>query len=318
MTNQKLIERLKNVRVFVTDKQESKKVQDLAFSMGIAWGSGEMKYIDWECGRTVNNIIFRKRGEKLAMLRACATNGDRITIEELEVLAAEFKKESRVACDITDPEWTPKVGDKVRCIKPDGFLSDSKNYLLSSGIKVGEEYTVSGFTGTYAGYGKGLKLEGYPCTHPLSSFEPVKAEKITFDIETSGPIRILPTTDGVGKSSFGHVHFMDHMDHWQDLFIKSSGIPADRFGTHEHSITTSSWEGIGRISTLVGMDPTKTRWASPDHVVVPGVSKARKMNLERVEIGIPQHINVPYVGKTTKRIPEIKITKSEVYAYYTI
>jgi hypothetical protein len=404
MIDQEIMERLKNVRIFVNNKSESKEIQEIAFSMDIPWGSGEKKYLDWGWSSSINNIVFRRRGERLVMLRGAGTDGGRITIDELRNFAESMKRKESSASIVAKetPIWTPKAGDKVRCIKTDGFPLDPKNFLLSAGIKLGEEYTVESFTDTYALDQKGLRLEGYqsthplssfepakeskpewipsrgdivrcisesgyladlpsnytkadgikigqeyevsrylpkyspmteergialqgfPSTHPITSFEPVKKKMITFDIETDALMRILPTPGDVGKSSFGHVHFIDHVDHWRDQFIKSSGIPADRFGAWEHAITTSSFEGIGHIARSVGADAilrvqkNRRGYNSPDNVVVPTVQKARKVNPERVEVEALPYINVPYRGKITKRIPEVKITKPEVHAYYTV
>lgn len=72
-----------------------------------------------------------------------------------------------------DTNWVPKVGDWVECIKEEGFKSDSKNYLIESGIKLGQKYQVIGYVKEYNYVdGKGIQLNGYNCTHPLTSFKP--------------------------------------------------------------------------------------------------------------------------------------------------
>ena len=327
MMNKEIIKRLGNVRIFVNDESESREIQKIAFSLGITWGSGDKSYIDWGWKSSICNITFRKRGEMLIMLRGTGTDCGRITINELRDFAESMKKKDTTTGDTGSPVWTPKAGDKVRCIKTAGFSLDPKNFLLLAGIRVGDVYTVDSFTNSYAGSHDGLRLVGYQSTHPLTSFEPVKEKKLTFDIETgglNGPIRILPPPPGMGSQI---VHYTDYMDYMKEKLFGSSGIPKDRFGTLEHTITsTATWEGVDSISRSVGMDPEsailrikKNRFrSSPDNVVVPSVYKARKVNHERVEVESLPLINVPYGGKMTKRIPEVKITKHEVHAYYTI
>jgi len=395
--NQEIIERLKNVRIYVIGKSESKEIQEIAFSMGIYWGSGEKNYIDCEWGSLVNNIVFGMRGGRLSMLRGARTDEGRITIDELRDFAESIKmKESSVPMVAKEPPvWTPKVGDKVRCVKTDGFPGDLENFLLSVGIILGGEYTVHSVIDTYSGYQRGLTLAGYQCTHPITSFEPVneiKPEwtpkegdivrctsesgyradlpsnfmkdagiKIGQEYVVSGYIQryaLAPEESGISLRGFSYIHPITSfepvkekmitldpeascpgvadpgdlenslddahfMDYWEDRFPKSLKIPADRFGASEHPITTSSWEGIGCISRSVGVEAIlrvqkNRRGASPDNVVVPAVQKASKVNLVRIEVEDLPYINVPYRGKTTKRIPEVKITKPEVHAYHTI
>ena len=134
MINEKLIWKLKDLKVMISNKSESAEVQNLAFSMGIYWSNGLKKYMDFSRSSGTTSIIFRKKGENLVMLRSTPRSGDTIHIDEFRAFVKSFKSgdcdTSIPVCDTPSSDWKPKIGDKVICIKPDGYASSVRGSRL--------------------------------------------------------------------------------------------------------------------------------------------------------------------------------------------
>ena len=72
-----------------------------------------------------------------------------------------------------------KKGDVVQCISLEGFERDPQNYLIKTGIQLGEEYIVRSYISSYVYTGiPGINLEGKNHMHPASSFKLVTDEII--------------------------------------------------------------------------------------------------------------------------------------------